>query len=478
MIKALSRELEVEGRLKRGERVVVGVSGGPDSMALLHILTRLSREFQWNFQLMVAHLNHGLRDLESEKDAAFVQAAADSLELPATIEFRDVRALAGEQGRGIEETARQARYAFFERVAKKHGSKIVALAHHSDDNAETILHRILRGTGLRGLSGIPAYRPMNFERTVRVIRPLLRHTRQEILEYLQDQGVAYREDKSNESLESTRNRIRHQVMPLLEREINPQVRDALLRLGEQAHWLEEFLRETVQRTFDTLVISHTDQTLELNVDAMGRKSPIVQTELVRLAYSSFGLGEQDLSFGHLVSVLDLVGEHTSGKQVNLPGGMTVKRQYHRLVFSLPSDQPRETIASEIAVHVPGRTVLPIRRLEISCQVLEFEAGQAVQCRDRSTRTLEFVSYDAIHLPLVVRSRRPGERFWPLGAPGTKKVSDFLGDVKVDPAERDRVAVLCDQLGPIWIIGHRIDERVKLTALTRRVLQMSVKPYHP
>ncbi len=464
--------------MKRGDRVVVGVSGGPDSMALLHILAQLSRDHGWNFQLLVAHLNHGLRDGDSEQDAAFVQAAADSLDVPASIEAKDVRALASEQGRGIEETGRNVRYAFFERAARKHGSKIVALAHHADDNAETILHRILRGTGLRGLSGIPAYRPMNFERTVRVIRPLLRYTRQEILEYLQDQGIAYREDRSNHSLESTRNRIRHTVMPLLERDVNPQVKDALLRLGEQAHWLEEFLRETVQRTFDTLVISHTDQTLELNVDGMGRKSPIVQTELVRLAYSSFGLGEQDLSFMHLVSVLDLVGDHTSGKQVSLPGGMLVKRQYHRLVFSLPSDQPRETIASEIAMHVPGKTVLPIRRLEITCQVLDFEPGQAVQCRDRSSKTCEFVSYDAIRLPLVVRSRRAGERFWPLGAPGTKKVSDFLGDVKVDPAERDRVAVLCDQLGPIWILGHRIDERVKLTALTRRVLQMSIKTHHP
>lgn len=478
MIKALAKELAAEGVLKKDASVVVGVSGGPDSMALLHLLVALNREPGWAMKLHVAHLNHGLRDYHAEQDAAFVQAAADSLELAATVEFRDVAALAGGESGGVEESGRRARYAFFERVARKVAAQFVAIGHHADDNAETILHRILRGTGLRGLSGIPYCRPISPGSSVRVIRPLLRVPHQELLNFLADHGIAYRDDATNASLEPMRNRIRHKVLPALEADINPQVREALMRLGEQARWLEEYLGETVQRTFETLVISHTDQVLELNADALARKSRIVQTELMRLAYTSFGLGEQDLSFSHLVSVLELVGDSGSGRQVTLPGDVTVTRRYHRLVFSRPTEQPREEIAPEIAVHVPGRTVLPVRRLVIECQLLEVEEGEAPALKQRASRMEEFVSLDEMHLPLVVRTRRPGDRFWPLGAPGSKKISDFLGDVKVDPTQRERVAVLCDQLGPVWVIGHRIDERVRLTTRTRRVLHLRAEPYQP
>ena len=148
-----------------------------------------------------------------------------------------------------------------------------------------------------------------------------------------------------------RNRIRHNILPMLAEQVNPQVSEALTRLGEQAQWVEEYLRETVERMFETLIISRTDQMLTLNVDALARKSRIVQSEIIRLAYRSFGLGEQDLSFAHLVSALDLIADQSSGKQVQLPNGMTVEKSYRQLIVSLPTDEPREEISPEIAVHV-------------------------------------------------------------------------------------------------------------------------------
>jgi tRNA(Ile)-lysidine synthase len=275
-----------------------------------------------------------------------------------------------------------------------------------------------------------------------------------------------------------RNRIRNIILPQLEAEVNPQVRDALVRLGEQAHWVEEYLRETVHRTFESLIVSRTDQVLILNAEALRRKSRIVQTELVRLAYRSFGLGEQDLAFSHTVLALELIGDPGSGKQVQFPGGMTIEKRYHQLIFSFPSDEPRETIAAEIAVHLPGRTLLPIRRLEIACTVEEVRAEDIPRLRRTGQRMEEYVDFDAVRPPLVVRTRRAGDRFVPLGAPGSKKLSDFLIDTKIDPRDRDRVAVLCDRLGPIWIIGHRLDDRVKMTALTRRVLHLRARPLEP
>ncbi|MHC4696304.1 MAG: tRNA lysidine(34) synthetase TilS [Planctomycetota bacterium] len=475
MLKALAEELTNEELLRQDDTVVVGVSGGPDSMALLHLLVDLNRKADWHLRVHVAHLDHLLREGEAEKDAAFVQAAVDSLGVSCTIDRRDTARLAEAESVSIEETGRRERYAFFGRVCLQVGAKVVAVGHHADDHAETILHRIVRGTGLRGLVGIPRSRPLTPDSDVRLIRPLLGFTRKDILAYVADNGIAYREDRTNALTEPMRNRIRHIILPQLEAEMNPQVREALIRLGEQAQWIEQYLRETVERTFATLIISRTDQELVLNADALMRKSRIVQSELIRLAYRSFGLGEQALGFTHLVSALDLITDTASGRQAQLPGGMTVEKRYHQLIFSLPSDEPRETIASEIAVHLPGRTLLPIRRLQIDCTFEEATAQDIPRLRRTATKMEEFVDAGAVHPPLVVRTRRPGDRFFPLGAPGSKKLSDFLADAKVDPQERQRVAVLCDRLGPIWVIGHRIDDRVKLTELTRRILHLRARP---
>ena len=478
MLKSIATELQTGGLLDRSDGVVVGVSGGPDSMALLHLLVGLNEKLDWSLRIHIAHLNHHLRGLEAEKDAAFVQAAADSLSLPCTIDDRDIKALAQKEDGGVEEVGRRERLAMFQRVCLKTDSKVIALAHHADDNSETILHRILRGTGLRGLAGIPRNRAFAPDSELRIIRPLLGRSRQELQAYLANEGIASREDRTNADVEAMRNRIRNLVIPVIETNVNPQVRDALTRLGEQAQWLGEFLRETVQRTFETLIISHSDQELILNVDALARKSRIVQTEIVRLGYIAFELGEQDLSFSHLSSALDLIAGTASGKQIKLPGGMTIEKRYHQLVFSMPSDVPREHIASEIAVHLPGRTLLPVRRLVIECEIREVEHGDILGLRRSSSSMEEFVNMDAVQPPLVVRGRRPGDRFIPLGAPGSKKIADFLADNKVPPKERDRVAVLCDHLGPIWIIGHRIDDRVKLTVLSRRVLHLKAKSLDP
>lgn len=474
MIKSLALVLLDQRILNREDSVVVAVSGGGDSMALLHLLRELNATGDWKLRLHVAHLNHQLRKEDADEDAAFVQAACDDLSLPCTIETRDIAARADKEGLGIEELARRERYLFFERVCLQAGAKTVAVAHHADDNAETILHRILRGTGLRGLAGIPQRRAISVASDIFVVRPLLHLTRKQIREYLADAGIAFREDMTNESNEPMRNRIRNVILPVLAKEVNPQVSDALTRLGSQARWLEEFLGETVQRTFDTLIISRNDQMLTLNADAIARKSRIVQTELVRLAYASFGLGEQDLAFNHLVSALDLIADPTSGRQTQLPGGMTIEKRYHQLIFSLPSDQPRETIAPQVAIHMPGKTLLPIRSLEIQCEIKTVCASEIPQLRRAASRMCEFVDLDAVRAPLVVRSRRAGDRFSPLGAPGSKTIADFLADEKVDPAQRQNVAILCDQLGPIWLVGHRIDDRVKLTSLTQRVLHLQAR----
>lgn len=475
MLKSFAQEILADNLFAKNSKLVIGVSGGPDSMALLNLLLGLNQQLNWNLDLHVAHLNHKLRPQEAEEDAAFVQAAADAHSLACTIQSSDVAALAEVEGQSTEEIGRRERYEFYERVCLQAGSKMIALAHQSDDNAETILQRILRGTGVRGLAGIPRTRRLSPGSEITVVRPILRRSRDWVMAYLADEGIPYREDVTNLSNEPLRNRIRNKILPDLAADVNPQVKEALNRLGEQAQWAAEYLKETVERTFATLIVSRNDQVLTINADALGRKSRIVQTEIIRLAYRSFGLGEQDLAFTHLRAAFDLLADPASGRQVQFPRGMTIEKRYGHLIFSLPTDEPREEISPEIAVHLPGRTVLPIRRLEINCEVQDVMDGEIQQLRKRGGKMEEFVDMDAVRPPLVVRTRKAGDRFFPLGAPGSKKLADFLIDTKVDPKSRTRVAVLCDQLGPIWVIGHRLDERVKMTALTKRVLHLTAKP---
>lgn len=456
--------------LEPGDGVVVGVSGGADSVALLRALHEIHASGLMPLRLHVAHVNHHLRGEDSDADARFVAGLCHKLGIACDI--CDEPLAPRTQSRGsLEELARLQRYACLEQVAVRHGCRAIAVAHHADDNAETILQRIARGTGIRGLRGILPVRPIRPGSEIRLIRPLLAFRRDEVRGYLRILDQPFREDVTNLSPDHTRNRIRHRVLPMLASELNPQVVDALLRLAEQARWVEHFLEETTTRTFETLLVSHNDQELILNAAAMARKRPIVQTELARHALITLGVGEQELSFQHLQAVADLLNASGSGKQIDLPGGVTVTKRYERLVFSRPSDQPREMVAPEVAVHLPGRTVLPVRRIELDLSVEPLDYDAFLAWRANKLPNEEWVDFDEVHPPLVVRPPRAGDRFWPLGAPGSKKIADFFMERRVPVDERAQAAILCDQLGPIWVVPHRIDERVKITRATRRVLKM-------
>ena len=268
-------------------------------------------------------------------------------------------------------------------------------------------------------------------------------------------------------------------------QIDPRPRHEDRQASEEVHWVEHDIRRPIaprlpQRHAHLGVVGQMDvvnghgRQMSLEASVQLGTYPKYKAELIRQAYVSFGIGEQDLSFLHLVAALELIGDPTSGKVVQLPGGMSVEKRYHQVIFALPSEEAREEVSEEIAVHLPGLTLLPVRRLEIECREQEASASDIPRLRREANRYDEYVDREAVRTPLVVRGRRPGERFCPLGAPGSKKLADFLADAKVDPKERQRVAVLCDQLGPIWVIGHRIDDRVKLTGLTRRVLHLRAR----
>lgn len=463
------RLLPAEGRL------VIGVSGGADSVALLHAMHELNRIRGFPWKIHVGHLHHGIRGLAADQDADFVKDLAARLDLSATVEHVDVPTLAKARQESIEEAAREARYAFLERICLHTEGRHIVLAHHADDNAETVLHRILRGTGLRGLAGIAPVRPLSPGSDIVVVRPLLKLTREQILAFLKERDLRWREDHTNTQTSLTRNRIRHEVLPMLETKINKQVREALIRLAEQARLTDGYLAETAQRTLETLVISRTDCDLTLNLPALLKRSKVIRAELVRHAFLWLRVGEQQIDRRHVMAVLRLAEQGVNNKRINLPGRLTVARRYDRLVFSLCNGSAPHEEFVEVSVKVPGRTILRRKGVWLETHVQPFELAILQHARDKNDPCTEYVDADQVSYPLVVRPKKVGDRFWPLGGPGSKKLADFFSERKIDAAERERIAVVCDQLGPIWIMGMRIDERVKLRRHTTRVLKMVAKP---
>ena len=467
--------LEARKLLAADASWVVGVSGGPDSTLLLHSLKVLSDRGGLRWRLHAAHFHHGLRGLEADDDATFAARLAEQREIPFFAERADIRAEVERAGGSTEEVARDRRYDFLERVALRTGSDLVAVAHHADDNAETVLQRICRGTGLRGLAGIRDVRAIRPDSHIRIVRPFLTQRRSMIEKLCRDQHLALRTDSTNHSPEFTRGRIRHRIMPLLAEMLNPNVADALLRLAEHARLLGDYLEDAGERTFESLVISQRSGELILNVRALLGKQRIIQAEVVRRAISVVLGREQDVGFGHVEAILRLADDPASGKEVHVPGPVSVRKQYDRLEFRPLTDAEPPPEIGIAFITCPGRTPLPALGVTISAEICPVEAGTAEEVRRRNNPLEQWLDYESVRPPLLVRGRREGDRFHPLGSPGAKTIGDFFGEQKVAPEVRMRTGILCDQLGPLWVIPLRIDERAKLRPNSRKAIRLVVTP---
>lgn len=318
-------------------RLVVAVSGGADSVALLHLLTQ--RHIGWQFALHVAHLDHGLRP-DSCHDAAFVNDLATQWRLPSTIERRDVRACCAKAGWSIEDGARRIRYQFLQDVARRHSAPFIAVAHTADDQAETVLLRLVRGTGLMGLSAIPIRRPLD---ELWVVRPLLHVWRQDILAYLQEAGLTYRDDATNANPHFVRNRIRHELLPMLEDRFNPNIRHALTQLAEQSQWDYTFLSSAAQRQWKRLAKTSKAPHIAMAVAPFLRQPKALQRQLVRETMQRVRGNLNQFEFRHWLEVERLFTDRPAGTIVDLPDGIQWRRERDRVICYRRSVPPTATL---------------------------------------------------------------------------------------------------------------------------------------
>lgn len=441
-----------------GDKLLVAVSGGADSVCLLHILARHRNEF--GVEIHAAHLNHQLRGNESDADATYVSDLARKLGVPATVERRDVASY--RKGGSLEEAAREVRYGFLADVAEKLDAAKVVTGHTCDDHIETILLHLLRGSGTTGLCGLQPRSAFPYpEKSCRLelIRPLLKITRQETMGYCRRHRLTPRTDSSNESLSFLRNRVRLELLPLL-RDYNPGIDRALLRLADIAGDDISFIEQQASLLWQDLVQKDGD-VLYLDVNKMLTLPRALQRQVFRKAVKQLRGDLKDVEAEHIEAMIESLSK-PAGKRFHLPDGLTLSTEYGRLVMTATpaSVCPLPLIKGTASINIPGQTDLPGWR--VTADVVE----KSVSRNNGLTASFDF---DKVGKKLIVRRRRPGDRFQPLGMSQTKKLQDFMVDAKIPRSWRDRVPLVSSARQILWVVGWRMDDRVKVTEKTKKVL---------
>jgi tRNA(Ile)-lysidine synthase len=484
------------------ETVVVGVSGGADSVCLLHVMAKCQKRLRIKFH--VAHLNHQLRGAESEADADYVSNLAGSLGIPSTIDRQDVAAYRTERNCSIEEAARELRYVFFARVARKVGTDRIAIGHTRDDQVETILMHILRGTGITGLCGLAPCSPMAYDSqgmslptealnvakgkrsNLLVIRPLLDITREETASYCQEYQLEPRIDSSNLSPSFFRNRLRLHLLPLL-RQYNPSINQALLRLADIAKEDSVFIEQQASGLWDK-VARQENNAIYLDKEQIAGLPIALQRQLLRASVTMLVGDIRDIEASHIEAARSLLNKPTS-KRISLPHGLICHGGYYELVVtSLPSvttriaKQPQlppcpfPPLLGEFLLKMPGQTVFPGWKVIASIVRERVPSPPLTGALSTSKRTYQnnLVAHFDLQktgMKIFVRQRRPGDRFQPLGMNMPKKLYEFMVDAKIPRSWRDHIPIVCSSQQIIWVVGWRIDDRVKTTRASKDILRL-------
>lgn len=466
------------GMLTSGDVVVAAVSGGPDSCAMLGVLRELRSSLR--FEITVAHLDHQLRGADSVADAKFVESLAWKWGLPFSLRTEDVKALAREQKCSIETTARFARYRFLESVAREIDASAVAVAHTLEDRVETFFINLLRGAGPEGLVSMRPVRPLSGDKTpcrseLRVIRPMIECTHADAEAFLESLGVEARLDVTNFDTDCLRNRIRHRLLPLMREEFSPDLDVHLGRLFEVWQSESEHLDREVTRCIESLTLKSTGSDspeLHLNREFFLDLSFALQRRIVRRSFETVRGDCQELSFQHIENLLNWLHTGKQRGKWSLPAGVEVECQPERITMGLSASRSgvasteRPEAVEVVPLVVPGTTRASALSTTIEARVFRRERHLAIP----DDPFVAWIDYSE-KLVLGLRSPRPGDRFRPLGCAGQQKLQDFFVNAKVPRPRRHRIPLVGTGDAIVWVVGHRLDDRFKVTDSTNTVLEL-------
>jgi tRNA(Ile)-lysidine synthase len=440
--------------LQKGDRVLVALSGGPDSVALLHGLLAIRAEY--DLKLCAAHLNHRLRGAESEEDEKFAANLARSLKLRFFSKRIDVRREAAKRKMTIEETAREVRYQYLEKAASQIKADKIAVGHQADDQAETFLMRLLRGAGGAGLSGMPVRRG-------KIIRPLIQFRREEIESFLKANRIPHRIDSSNYLRDHFRNRIRLTLMPEIRKEFNPKIVESLNRAADIISLQQEYVRKTCEQILDDIGIIKRDG-LTVDSKEFSGYDVALQREMIRLGVEQLKGDVSQLSFDLVDRALDLIHGKKTGKKVKLAKDIWFEFSPKELAFYRERSK-----MLDFPLTLPGRVNLRDWGIRINSDVVSVKSARpSLGTQDRSTA---FLDWEKLTGPYRLRARRRGDKFRPLGMKGAKTVADFLIDAKVPRYLRDQVAILTSKGRIAWVVGYRVSDEFKVNHKTKEVLKI-------
>ncbi len=449
-----------------GDCVLVGVSGGPDSVALLHALSEVKDELK--IELVIGHLNHNARGEESDRDAEFVKGLGDSLQVKTLIEKVDVMAHQVTNKASFQETARYLRQEFFLKSMRQVGASKIALGHTLDDQAETVLMNFLRGSGLKGMGGMSPVR-------LPYIRPLFYCSRSEVIDFLNDRNISYRVDSSNEKVDYLRNRIRLELIPLLQEKYNPRIKENLFEASGIFRGDNDYLRTLEKHEFERIVLNFDkDETLSMDIERFVELPLALKRRLIRRGIESVKGDLRKISFFHIQETLRLFDKNEKGKRIDLPDDLQILCRGDSVEFKriqepssgILTDKDRGTSNWMRPLRIPGET--PVEKAGLTLKTEIIDSAETKLSGDQANQA--FLDFDKTGRDIMIRFFQAGDRLQPLGMQGTKKLKSLFIDEKVPQEARSTVPILTTEDNDIiWVYGTRIAHAYRVTPGTNRVL---------
>lgn len=450
------RTIEQFAMLLQHDKVVVGVSGGPDSMALLHIL--LSLKVEYSLELYVAHVNHMFRGSEAQADADFVRETARQWDVPCFIINADVPARMITRGLSAQVAGRETRYQYFNHITAITGATKIAVGHTADDQAETVLMRFLRGAGPDGLAGIPPVRSG-------IVRPLIHTRRNQVEEYCCTQNIDFRRDASNLKPVYLRNRIRNQLLPLLEGEYNNSLRKNLVNLADILQGEEDYWSNMVNLEFDRCV-QHLDDGPHILAAPFKQSALAIQRRVIRKLLTDMHIS--DAGFLHIEKLRELLTQGVVGQATDLPGAYFAIKTYCSVVLKKKQSRTAIEPTPQIALTLPGSTYVP--ELGIVVQTT-FVAQTDVDTGQFGGFAFD---WDRLNKPICVRTRRHGDMFYHNGIGHRKKLKEFFINQKVPQDQRDKVPIVTHGTEILIVYGYYVDKRLLADKDTKSTLQIIIR----
>lgn len=459
--------IQKHGLISENSKALAAVSGGADSVCLLFILKSIAEEFK--FSLEAVHVNHQLRGTESDEDEKYVRSLCDVLGIKLHVFSLNIKQISQSKRMSLEEAGREARYEVFRQLAKKIGADVICVAHNRNDQAETVLLNIIRGTGLEGLKG------MDYRNGL-IVRPLLDIPRTAIEQFCQSKGLKPRVDSSNLDTAYTRNKIRLRLLPFIEDLTGRDAVPAIARMSKLLSSDNEYLKICAEEGFEKLLIEKDPALVKINSVSAAELHQALLSRVIRRCISELAGSLKGIEQKHIFEIMDFMQTGQTGSEIHLPHGIRVRKSYGELMFVLE----REYSKFESDLVIPGKTEIYPLGLSVEATIINKESEEGIAgeraklyYKENKDSRVQYFDYDLLRTGIRIRNRKNGDRITPRGMKGTKKLKDYFIDRKIPRHERNEILLIAKGIEVVWAVGFETNEKYKVMDSTCNILKLQI-----